>query len=675
MKRTRRLDIRLQPFAEDLEGRRLLAISPTSNALSRLSRASAIESRNGPNLMVQSVAAAPTAKVSVVRTPNPIYGYDFTLVNSERAYGYDFASVGRAFATSVEVEGLDIPAGSMLELEILTGLTYWNGLGTPSFAPVRSSTEVNLNVFGQNVRVGARTDQSTAPRGGVIRTPIDIGVSDTLALRRTIDVTIGSGGTRDSFVRSGGAPGIYAFTALWSVRNADGVRDSAPVTFVFRLGGVPNAARDAAESYFEAPATRPVAIVAVKPTFVEPDGPGQPFVRVDVEYSDPVTVVGRSPQLPILFDQTQRLADLERNSPTTNVTNLRFVYTPTRQDNQAAFIRLGESIRLPSGGALRNGAGLPAILSVPTVVERLDPIVRSEQVVTISADIARSTTFRKGTTYVIAGEVHVLSGVTLTIEDGVTVLIRNGKINGRLLDTSALIFDSGSGMNARTVYFKAADASNRPVANADNGGVFFLGTYRDATKDGVSVNTTRSAGRSSFSADQIVASYLGRSDPSGTDDNDKTLDDIDAVSVLGMGQTEWRIKAVQTEFSGDDGFDVTNSSISLESLVVSYPTEDGLNVSSSIVEIKKTLSIVMSQSRAPDRELFDFEVDDGATRVVVSRRAFVDLRGYWGSPYDEVNLNSLDMPQPIRRGSESAWYEFTGALLKGVAIIYSQTAD
>ncbi len=673
------------PQAERLEARQLLAsagmeIAPAGAVASQVSLL-ANSAMIAPAAVPVSLQAGTSAIVSVVRDSNPFFAYNSVLTTDHLAFGYDFTPVGRQVGATVHIDALDIPAGSLLEMQVLTGLTYWNGRGAPSFAPVRGAQEVNLNVFGQNVRIGADTDQSTAPRGGFIRQTVAIGVSDTRPLSRQMFVTIGTGGSADTFTRPGGTPGIYAFSALWTVRNTAGVRDSVPVTFVFRLGDVPEAARDAAVRWFEAPATRPAAVVAVATQYVTPDGPGQPFVRVNVQYSGPVSVTGRTPQVPILFDGVQRMADLERNTPRTNVTTLSFVYTPTRQDKSASFIRLGDSIRLPSGGNLVTPGGKTAILSLPRTVDSplppAPPVTTPAPVVTISADIVRNTTFRQGTTYILKGEVHVAAGVTLTIEDGVTVLITNGRTAGRSLDTSALIFDSGSKLRAKTVYFQAADSLGRATTLADNGGVFFLGTYRNATKDGVSVDTSKSVGKSNFMADSIVVKYLGRTDPRGGDGNDNQFDDIDAISILGMGQTEWNVKAVQSDFSGDDGFDVTNSSISMDSLIVSYPTEDGLNVSSSIVNFGKTgrLSIVMSQSPAPDRELFDFEVDDGESRVSISRGAYVDLHGYWGSPYDEVNLNSVDMPKPPRRGSESRWYEFSGTLKRGPAIVYSIKAD
>jgi hypothetical protein len=130
---------------------------------------------------------------------------------------------------------------------------------------------------------------------------------------------------------------------------------------------------------------------------------------------------------------------------------------------------------------------------------------------------------------------------------------------------------------------------------------------------------------------------------------------------------------VSSTNSGDDGFDVTNSSISLASLTVVNPFEDGLNVSSSLVEVTGSCTVAMSRSTAPDRELFDLETDDGPSRIVFKRLASLDLRGYWGDRYDEVRLSSSDMPQPNPLRKE--WYEYVGTLKKGPATVYSFNAD
>jgi hypothetical protein len=118
---------------------------------------------------------------------------------------------------------------------------------------------------------------------------------------------------------------------------------------------------------------------------------------------------------------------------------------------------------------------------------------------------------------------------------------------------------------------------------------------------------------------------------------------------------------------------VTNSSISLGALTVVNPFEDGLNVTSSLVEVTGSCTVVMSRSTAPDRELFDLETDGGPARIVFKRLAAIDLRGYWGDRYDEVRLSSSDMPQPNPLRKD--WYEFVGILRRGPATVYSINAD
>ena len=620
-------------------------------------------------------AVPPAIPVAVVPAVDPLYGYSFALTTPKPASGFDFATLGGQTTASVDVGLVDVPLGATLDLETLSGLQFWNGRGEPAFAAVKAGVEINLRAAGANLRVGAKTDQLPGQAPGSVRHSLEVAVSDGLPVSRRITATIGVGGVGESFAKPGAPAGVYAFTGLWSVRNVTGIRDSVPVTLVFAAGGVSRQARDAAVAAFSSPATRPAAIVAVATEVVTPSGPGQQFLRINLQYSKPVTVTGRSPQLPVFFDNRMRLAQLEPGSAKSGVNTLSFVIVPTAQERAASSVRLGDALRLQSGGTLRAAAGGPAVLSLPPEAGRQRLIGFVAPVETITADLTRSTTFHRGTTYVIDGEVHVRPGVTLTIEDGVTVLIRNGYRPKRTIDTSVLVFDSGSKLRAATVTFGAADSQNRQTTEANNGGVFFLGTTRSCTKDGLSVNTATASGRSSFTADLINLTSLGRTDPAGGDGDDNDRDDIDAVSLLGLGQTEWRVKAVRSDNSGDDGFDVTNSSISLDRLTVVNPVEDGLNITSSTVQIRQALTVAMSQSIAPDRELFDFEVGNGPVKVVIDRLAAVDLRGYWGNAYDEVNLNSLDMPAPPRRGTASQCYVFNGTLRRGPAIVYSSMAD
>jgi len=267
----------------------------------------------------------------------------------------------------------------------------------------------------------------------------------------------------------------------------------------------------------------------------------------------------------------------------------------------------------------------------------------------------------------------VRRGATLTIEDGVTVLIRNGRRPQRLVDTSALVFDSGSALRAATVTFAAADAAGRETTLADNGGVFFCGSTRSAAKDGIA--SVAGGSGSSFVAGLVVARALGRTDPSGAGGDAAGGDDIDAVSVIGVGPAEWRIRAVRSERSGDDGFDVTASTFTIDSLTIVAPIEDGLNATSSFVTIQGSLAIVMSTSIAPDRQVFDFEIKNGPVKVLLPRLTAVDLRGYWGPIEDGVSLSSPDMPPAPQRRLVSTWYVFHGTLVNGPALIYSINAD
>ena len=293
-------------------------------------------------------------------------------------------------------------------------------------------------------------------------------------------------------------------------------------------------------------------------------------------------------------------------------------------------------------------------------------------IVEVSRNITRNTTFAAGTIYVITGEVHVRSGVTLTIEDGVEVRIRNGYGQFTRLTSRALIFDSGSSLKARNVVFQAADDSNQAVSKADNGGVFFCGGTRAATKDNVSSEVVGPKARWSFTAENIVANFLGRKDPPGGDGDGPRRDDIDAVSVIGVITDEWKINAVDIRHAGDDGFDLTDSKITMQSVRVIEPVEDGVNLSSSYLTITLSLVVDMTDKKSPrDREIFDFEVGPGPVKITVSQTATVDLRGFWdNSPNDHpIFLKSRDM-KPLESQTRF-FYAWNGPLDKGPAEIFS----
>lgn len=275
--------------------------------------------------------------------------------------------------------------------------------------------------------------------------------------------------------------------------------------------------------------------------------------------------------------------------------------------------------------------------------------------VLLTKDITSSTTFAKSTTFVIRGMVRVLANVQLTIENGTTILLVNGPMR------SSLIFDTGSRLVAQHVYFRACDSKYKLVKTANNGGLWFLGSSSNAEKDKITVKYSVTS--SKFRATRIFASYLGRSDPKGGD-SPKT-DDIDAISVLGVGSNEWDISSVVSFYSGDDGFDVENSDITLKYLRVIKPKEDGINITSSHVNVLNSLEIDMGISKVKDRDIFDLEPDEGQAYVRLAEGCNVNISGIFG---DELKLVSSDLPQP----DGNKYYRFNGELTNGQTYVYSQ---
>ena len=234
--------------------------------------------------------------------------------------------------------------------------------------------------------------------------------------------------------------------------------------------------------------------------------------------------------------------------------------------------------------------------------------------------------------HLVIGQMQVRAGVTLHIEDRVTVYLKNGVVGAGKLRRSALIFDPGSSLLARKVKFMAADAEGRAQKFADNGGVWFFGHHRSACKDGLASQVDEPTAPSFFKANRLSFRYLGRRDPAAAASKSARQrgDNLDAVSVMGVGPAEWKIKAIRVDCFGDDGLDLTNSHILLNEVVIKNPTEDALNISSSRLDIIKTLRVSMTRTELTDRDIFDLEVDNGPASVVLHRGAKVEISGSFG---------------------------------------------
>ncbi|MFD1490664.1 hypothetical protein [Ancylobacter vacuolatus] len=276
---------------------------------------------------------------------------------------------------------------------------------------------------------------------------------------------------------------------------------------------------------------------------------------------------------------------------------------------------------------------------------------------------------KAGVTYVVTTDVRVRKGARLVVEDGVSILILNGLVPTSPIGHAALIFEQGSSLDAARLYIRACNHLFRPVRKADNGGVWFFGAYRSAEKDGLDVTAAGPSAASYFSAALIAVYHLGHGDPA-VPSNDPMLDDRDGFSLMGVGPQEWRVGELRSFHSGDDGLDLTNSQIRLQRLQVVAPAEDGINLSSSKLEVARSLVVDVSMTHVPDRDIFDFEVDDGPSYVEIARHCHVDISGVFG---DQLHLVSPDMP--AANHAEDVPYRFKGALRQSPALVYSLNED
>jgi len=253
-------------------------------------------------------------------------------------------------------------------------------------------------------------------------------------------------------------------------------------------------------------------------------------------------------------------------------------------------------------------------------------------------------------------------------------LLVNGLFPKSCIKRSALIFEQGSQLEADRFHLKAANRDFKPIKHADNGGIWFIGNHSDASKDGVSVKTNRKNPLSKFSAKLITTRYLGRTDGDIRTNSESSADegdDIDGFSVLGVGPTEWSIQEIKSHYSADDGVDFTNSHVRLMRLEVKSPQEDGINISSSRVEVHRSINLNVTKTKVKDRDLVDLETDDGASYLELHRGCWVRLSGVFG---DQVVLSSDEMPTPNTTDDNETPYFFSGKL-KRSALIYSIDED
>ena len=295
-----------------------------------------------------------------------------------------------------------------------------------------------------------------------------------------------------------------------------------------------------------------------------------------------------------------------------------------------------------------------------------------DAVALLPPSIRGSKVLNASTIYIVSGEVRVKTGAVLTIEDGCEIRLVNGRFPKSAVRRSALIFEAGSQMKAKKLTLRAADADFNIEKRADNAGIWFLGSSSDASKDGIEIKRNVKTPLSSFSAQKITTYYLGRHDvyrSAKTKKRQSLGDDIDAISLLGLSEDEWSVKAISSRHSADDGIDITNSRISLDRLEVLAPIEDAINLSSSQLQIQKALTIDLQNAKR-DCHLFDLEVDDGPSYLAILRGCSVNLQGPIGN---QLTLISSDIKHI--KGVRGSAIRYKGRIKRKPSLIFSISDD
>jgi len=284
----------------------------------------------------------------------------------------------------------------------------------------------------------------------------------------------------------------------------------------------------------------------------------------------------------------------------------------------------------------------------------------NKYIIQIYGNITNNTVFYNKNIYVINGEVHVLSGVSLTIQNDTIIYIKNGKFTLSSLNKSALIFDNGSSLYANTVYFIACDKLNRRSIIPDNAGVWFCGTL-EAQKE--TIKTNYGTQPSYFYARKIYAYYLGSTDPvKQKNSNLEPSTDNDGITILGCNNDEFKIQFLHVEQSGDNAIDIVQSYVTINNIVVLNPSEDALNIVSSSLTVVNTLILDVSLTNVYDRDIFDIEVDYGSSFIKINKYCYVEIKGIFG---DQTTLVSNDLPQPTE-----GLYLYKGVTRNGQSYIY-----
>jgi hypothetical protein len=242
-------------------------------------------------------------------------------------------------------------------------------------------------------------------------------------------------------------------------------------------------------------------------------------------------------------------------------------------------------------------------------------------------NINKNTFFTNNFTYLIVGEVHVLNGISLYIEDNTTILLRNciniNNVN-RSTDYSTLIFDTGSTVIAKKLFIKSVDKNNKKVKYADNGGLIFLGSTVDTQyKLYNTISSQLSPITSNYSIEELIIEYLG-----SVNNNN--------ITIIGVNNNEFNIKKIKSFYSGNIGLNIINSTINIDRLYINNPMGNiGIENNNSIININKSLKITITNNKMAS--LFNFIVNSLTPNIKINKKANIYLK----APHFNTKENPL----------------------------------
>ncbi len=259
----------------------------------------------------------------------------------------------------------------------------------------------------------------------------------------------------------------------------------------------------------------------------------------------------------------------------------------------------------------------------------------------VNTNIVNNTCWTKNKIYVIENPIRVSSGVILTIEDGVTILlvnktaVENVSIDNPNISTSTtpieltvtgscLIFESGSKLIAETIYVNSCDENYTVVESSNNCGLFFCGTQTASEYNFFNIGSKISLEKSSFTIKEIILNNIGsfsflvrtppatipppttfvpytisiQSQPGSTTDSPptSTLNGVpfNAITVIGCDRSELNIERCIINNAGSNGLWAQNSLFNMRSLKIFGFQGNGLFLRNSVTDFTNKLSLVQT---------------------------------------------------------------------------------